>query len=115
MSLTVGDLFAGAGGFAEGFRQAGCRIEWAVDNWEAAAKTFEKTSGFNLKDLGVRPGDVIEYEAAAYDNDPGTPNVSRSEKYWNMRSRPRHDWAYSPTGPGASVSTDPPPRTSTSG
>lgn len=42
MSLTVGDLFAGAGGFAEGFRQAGFHILWAVDRWEAAAKTFER-------------------------------------------------------------------------
>lgn len=42
MRLTVGDLFAGAGGFAEGFRQAGYRILWGVDHWEAAAKTFEK-------------------------------------------------------------------------
>ncbi len=42
MKLTVGDLFAGAGGFAEGFRQAGFRIAWAIDNWEPAARTFEK-------------------------------------------------------------------------
>ncbi len=42
MNPTVGDLFAGAGGFAEGFRQAGFRIVWAVDKWEAAARTFDK-------------------------------------------------------------------------
>jgi DNA-cytosine methyltransferase len=38
--LSVGDLFCGAGGFAEGFRQAGYRIAWGVDNWEPATTTF---------------------------------------------------------------------------
>jgi DNA (cytosine-5)-methyltransferase 1 len=40
--LTVGDLFCGAGGFSEGFEQAGFRIKWAVDSWEPAAKTFKQ-------------------------------------------------------------------------
>jgi DNA (cytosine-5)-methyltransferase 1 len=38
--LSVGDLFCGAGGFAEGFAQAGFRIAWGVDVWSPAARTF---------------------------------------------------------------------------
>src|SRR3990170_7820704 len=41
-SLKVGDLFCGAGGFAEGFQQAGYCIAWGVDNWHPAAETFQK-------------------------------------------------------------------------
>ncbi len=40
--LTVGDLFCGAGGFSEGFRQAGYKISWALDNWRAARTTYQK-------------------------------------------------------------------------
>src|SRR5436309_970537 len=40
--LTVGDLYCGAGGFSEGFRQAGFKIAWAVDNWGPAVMTFRK-------------------------------------------------------------------------
>jgi DNA-cytosine methyltransferase len=38
--LTVGDLFCGAGGFSEGFRQAGFKISWAFDNWKPAYETY---------------------------------------------------------------------------
>ena len=31
--LTVADLFSGAGGFSEGFRQAGLAVIKAVDLW----------------------------------------------------------------------------------
>ena len=41
-SLTVGDLFCGAGGFSEGFRQAGFKIAWAVDHWKPALETFKR-------------------------------------------------------------------------
>jgi len=37
--ITVADFFCGAGGFSEGFRQAGCKIVLAVDNWEPARQT----------------------------------------------------------------------------
>ena len=40
--LTVGDLYCGAGGFAEGFRQAGFRVAWGLDNWGPAVMTFQK-------------------------------------------------------------------------
>lgn len=41
VSPTCIDLFAGAGGLAEGFRQAGWKIVCAVDNDSCAAKTFQ--------------------------------------------------------------------------
>ncbi len=49
MTVTVGDLFCGAGGFSEGFRQAGFEIRWAVDNWGPAIKTYR--SNFPRTDL----------------------------------------------------------------
>jgi DNA (cytosine-5)-methyltransferase 1 len=56
-SPTVGDLFCGAGGFSEGFRQAGFKIEWAVDNWKPAYTTYEKNLGISaIKD------DVIDID-----------------------------------------------------
>ena len=38
--FTVADFFCGAGGFSEGFRQAGFKIIFAMDNWEPARKTY---------------------------------------------------------------------------
>lgn len=40
--LTVGDVFCGAGGFSEGFSQAGFRIAWGIDNWKPAVETFRR-------------------------------------------------------------------------
>lgn len=37
--LSVVDLFAGAGGFSEGARVAGCRVVWAANHWRAAVET----------------------------------------------------------------------------
>lgn len=39
--MKVIDLFAGAGGFSEGFRQAGCDIEGFVEFWNPAIETFK--------------------------------------------------------------------------
>ena len=36
MSLTAIDLFAGAGGFTTGATQAGARVLWAANHWQAA-------------------------------------------------------------------------------
>jgi DNA (cytosine-5)-methyltransferase 1 len=38
--LTVIDFFCGAGGFSEGFRQAGYEITQGYDNWQPAINTF---------------------------------------------------------------------------
>ena len=39
---TVGDFFCGAGGFSEGFGQAGFNVRWGVDNWDPAVGTYSK-------------------------------------------------------------------------
>ena len=55
MKVTVTDLFCGAGGFSEGFRQAGCSIVLGVDNWKPAINTFKfnfPNSKTLLKDIG---------------------------------------------------------------
>jgi len=38
--MRVADFFCGAGGFSEGFRQAGFDIVFAVDKWEPAINTY---------------------------------------------------------------------------
>ena len=40
--LTVADLFCGAGGFSEGFRQTGFELSFALDNWEPAIRTLKQ-------------------------------------------------------------------------
>ena len=40
LGITVLDLFCGAGGFSEGFHQAGFNVVAGIDNWEAACRTF---------------------------------------------------------------------------
>jgi len=44
-SLTVVDLFAGAGGLSLGFKKAGFQTLWAADHNAAAVKTFEHNLG----------------------------------------------------------------------
>jgi site-specific DNA-cytosine methylase len=56
--LTVGDLFCGAGGFAEGFRQAGFKIAWGVDLWQPAVETFKR----NFTGARDVPGDLLEID-----------------------------------------------------
>src|SRR5205809_6072082 len=56
MTLTVIDVFSGAGGMTEGFRQAGFQILAAVDNWGPAVETHRK----NHADTEVISQDVSE-------------------------------------------------------
>jgi DNA (cytosine-5)-methyltransferase 1 len=58
--LTVGDLFCGAGGFSEGFKQAGFDVRWAVDNWAPASETFEH----NHPTARVVRGDIMSLDPA---------------------------------------------------
>jgi len=54
----VGDVFCGAGGFSEGFRQAGFRVLWAIDNWAPAAATF----GSNFPETRVITDNVLSLD-----------------------------------------------------
>ena len=56
--LTVGDLFCGAGGFSEGFRQAGFKVSWGVDNWPPAVSTF----GHNFKRAQAVRADLLDFD-----------------------------------------------------
>lgn len=45
--MTVLDLFCGAGGFSEGFRQQGFEIIQGVDRWQPAIDTFNHNFGLD--------------------------------------------------------------------
>jgi DNA (cytosine-5)-methyltransferase 1 len=58
MKLTCADLFCGAGGFSEGFRQAGFHVTAALDNWAPAVLTHEK----NHPDTKAINGDILQFD-----------------------------------------------------
>ena len=66
--LRVVDLFCGAGGFSEGFRQQGFEIVRGVDCWQPAINTHNLNHGLNdtVQDVldfwGKDSADVIEIE-----------------------------------------------------
>lgn len=41
--ITVLDLFCGAGGFSEGFHQAGFKVVAGIDNWKQLVEPSKKT------------------------------------------------------------------------
>jgi DNA (cytosine-5)-methyltransferase 1 len=47
--LSVIDFFCGAGGFSEGFRQMGFKIEKGYDNWKPAIETYNHNFGTDSK------------------------------------------------------------------
>lgn len=51
--LTVIDMFCGAGGFSEGFRQQNFEIVKGVDHWEPAIKTFNHNFGLACKTMNI--------------------------------------------------------------
>lgn len=55
--ITVLDLFCGAGGFSEGFRQCGFKITHGIDSWEPAIKTFNHNFSLNC-----HAQDILEFE-----------------------------------------------------
>lgn len=61
---TFIDLFSGAGGFTDGFEKAGFEALFAVDNWNAAAATYQhnhsKTKFFEQDIRTVRPLKILE-------------------------------------------------------
>lgn len=56
--MRVADFFCGAGGFSEGFRQAGFEIVFAVDNWIQAVDTYRENKN-EFENLKVICDDVI--------------------------------------------------------
>jgi DNA (cytosine-5)-methyltransferase 1 len=58
MKLKCADLFCGAGGFSEGFRQAGFHVTAALDNWAPAVLTHEK----NHPETRAINGDILKFE-----------------------------------------------------
>lgn len=52
-SLTLIDLFCGAGGFSEGFAQQGFKILLGIDNWRPAIETFNHNHGTNGKVMDI--------------------------------------------------------------
>jgi DNA (cytosine-5)-methyltransferase 1 len=53
--MKVADFFCGAGGFSEGFRQAGFEVVFALDNWKPAIATH----GFNHSGCKHHQGDIL--------------------------------------------------------
>ena len=52
--LSVNDFFSGCGGLSQGFKEAGFKIQVAVDKEEAFLKTFSH----NFKDSETQSGKV---------------------------------------------------------
>ncbi|MGB8647651.1 MAG: DNA (cytosine-5-)-methyltransferase [Anaerolineae bacterium] len=57
--FTVIDLFCGAGGFSEGFRQQGFKIVAGLDSWRPAIDTFNYNFG-----LECEPRNMLEFAAS---------------------------------------------------
>lgn len=57
MKYTVLDIFCGAGGFSEGFRQQGFEIIMGIDSWEPAINTFNHNFGLNCT-----PKNVLDFK-----------------------------------------------------
>ncbi len=62
MTWTVVDLFAGAGGFSLGFRQAGFDVAVAVDNFRTATDTYALNQGGDGSGTEVRRVDVRDLD-----------------------------------------------------
>lgn len=57
--FTVIDFFCGAGGFSEGFQQAGFKIIEGIDSWKPAIDTFNFNFGLDCKTRNI-----IEFETS---------------------------------------------------
>lgn len=90
--MKVADFFCGAGGFSEGFRQAGFDIVFAVDKWKPAVMTYKGNKpGVNvIQDDVLRISDLPddEFEALVPDSEviigsPPCQSFSNSNKSGN--------------------------------
>ena len=59
--LKIAELFCGAGGFAEGAKNAGFQHIWGVDNHEDSCKSFKNNQNVKLilKILKILPKKII--------------------------------------------------------
>ena len=57
--LTVIDLFCGAGGFSEGFRQAGFKIKLGLDSWGDAIESYIHNQKCDARKLDIRDVDIL--------------------------------------------------------
>jgi DNA (cytosine-5)-methyltransferase 1 len=115
--FRVADLFCGAGGFSEGFRQRGFDITCAVDSWKIAAKAFSanhseaRVLGTDISELNpTELGDIDVLIGSppcnyfSYSNNAGNGDVVRGlrlvfrflecvaqlkPRYWIMENIPR--------------------------
>jgi len=71
MEPTVVDLFCGAGGFSEGFREAGFKIALGIDNLEPVAETYQA----NFPEAEVRVEDIKGVRAEDVERAVGRPDV----------------------------------------
>ena len=58
-TLSAVDLFCGAGGFTEGFKQQGLNLEACVDIWTPAVETHQK----NHPDTEVFQADILDFDS----------------------------------------------------
>ncbi|MHA1749241.1 MAG: DNA cytosine methyltransferase, partial [Promethearchaeota archaeon] len=58
--LTFIDLFSGAGGWSEGFKQLGFKCVYSVDNWKPAVRTH--TFNHVINDIDESPKDILHEE-----------------------------------------------------
>lgn len=62
--LTAVDMFCGAGGFTEGFKQQGFEVTACLDNWGPAVETHRK----NHPSTRVFQADILEFESSELPN-----------------------------------------------
>ena len=69
-NLTVVDIFSGAGGLSEGFKQAGFDVLLGVDNYDFAVETFRNQHGHAIQ------YDVRKLTAARIKKGIGNRNIT---------------------------------------
>lgn len=84
--LTVSDFFCGAGGFSEGFHQAGFNVVFALDNWKPAKETHDlnhpncKCIQKNILDIKPNEFDDIVPDTDVIIGSPPCVSFSNSNK-----------------------------------
>ncbi|BDU76241.1 DNA cytosine methyltransferase [Mesoterricola sediminis] len=82
------DLFAGAGGFSEGARQAGLDVVWAANHWKLACDVHEANHGIKPKCQDLHQADWTQ--VPAHDIMLASPSCKGHSKA-RGKDRPHHD------------------------